>query len=138
MPAILIAVAVGAAVGLAGAWSLSWSWRREWTEPSALRLGVLALPVMTYVLAVAFGGNGFVAAFIAGVVFAVRARELPDECLQLTEDTGTLLSMCVWFLFGAAVNGRARYGHLAGRDPIRRRGADHRPDRAGDARPARH
>jgi NhaP-type Na+/H+ or K+/H+ antiporter len=104
LPAILIAVGVGAAVGLAGASSLSWSWRREWTEPSALRLGVLALPVMTYVLALALGGNGFVAAFVAGVVFAIRGRELPDECLQLTEDTGLLLSLCVWFLFGAAVN----------------------------------
>ena len=65
---------------------------------------MLALPVMTYVLALALGGNGFVAAFVAGVVFAVRARELPDECLQSTEDTGTLLSLCAWFLFGAAVN----------------------------------
>lgn len=104
LPAILIAVGVGAAVGLAGASSLSWSWRHKWTEPSALRLGVLALPVMTYVLALALDGNGFVAAFVAGVVFAVRGRELPDECLQLTEDTGTLLSLCVWFMFGAAVN----------------------------------
>ena len=34
----------------------------------------------------------------------VRGRGLPDECLQLTEDTGTLLSLCVWFIFGAAVN----------------------------------
>ena len=104
LPAILIAVGVGAVVGLAGAFSLTWSWRRKWTEPSALRLGVLALPVLTYVLALGFGGNGFVAAFVAGVVFAVRARELPSECLQLTEDTGTLLSLCVWFIFGAAVN----------------------------------
>lgn len=104
LPAILIAVGVGAAVGFAGALSLSWSWRRNWTEPSALRLGVVALPVMTYTLASGLGGNGFVAAFVAGVVFAVRGRELPGECLQLTEDTGTLLSLCVWFLFGSAVN----------------------------------
>lgn len=104
LPAILIAVGVGAVVGLAGAVSLSWSWRRNWTEPSALRLGVVALPVMTYVLALGLGGNGFVAAFVAGVVFAIRGRELPGECLQLAEDTGTLLSLCVWFLFGAAVN----------------------------------
>jgi NhaP-type Na+/H+ or K+/H+ antiporter len=104
LPAILIAVGVGAGVGLAGAVSLSWSWRRKWTEASALRLGVLALPVMCYVLALGLGGNGFVAAFVAGVVFAVRGRTLPKECLQLAEDTGTLLSLCVWFLFGAAVN----------------------------------
>jgi sodium/hydrogen antiporter len=104
LPAILIALGVGAGVGLAGAFSLSWSWRHKWTEAAAMRLGVLALPVLCYVLALGLDGNGFVAAFVAGVVFAVRARELPKECLQLAEDTGTLLSLCVWFIFGAAVN----------------------------------
>src|SRR2546427_16166 len=46
LPAVLIAVGVGSAIGLIGAVTLGWSWRRHWSEPSALRLGVLALPVM--------------------------------------------------------------------------------------------
>jgi NhaP-type Na+/H+ or K+/H+ antiporter len=104
VPAILIAIGVGGAVGLAGSVALGWSWRRDWTEPSALRLGVLALPVMTYTLAVPLGGNGFVAAFVAGVLFALRDHGLPSEALQLTEDVGTLLSLCVWFVFGRAVD----------------------------------
>jgi sodium/hydrogen antiporter len=93
LPAILIAVGVGGAIGLTGAITLRWSWRRDWTEPSALRLGVLALPVMAYALAIALGGNGFVAAFVAGLLFAVRNPGLPSEALQLTEDVGTLLSL---------------------------------------------
>jgi sodium/hydrogen antiporter len=104
LPAILIAIGVGGAIGVAGSISLGWSWRRNWTEPSALRLGVLALPVMTYALAIALGGNGFVAAFVAGLLFAVRDHGLPSEALQLTEDVGTLLSLCVWFVFGRAVD----------------------------------
>ena len=55
VPAILIAVGVGGAIGLAGGVSLGWSWRRDWTEPAALRLGVLALPVMAYTLAIPLG-----------------------------------------------------------------------------------
>ena len=104
VPAILIAVAVGGATGYIGALGLGWSLRRDWTEPSALRLGVLMLPLTAYTLAVAFGGNGFVSAFVAGVLFAVRDQKLPSEALQLTEDIGALLSLCVWFVFGRTVN----------------------------------
>ncbi len=104
VPAILIAVAVGGVTGYIGALGLGWSLRRDWTEPSALRLGVLMLPLMAYTLAVAFGGNGFVSAFVAGALFAVRDQNLPSEALQLTEDVGTLLSLCVWFVFGRTVN----------------------------------
>jgi sodium/hydrogen antiporter len=98
-----IAVGIGAAVGLTGAKALNLSWRREWTQPAALRVGVLALPLLTYVLSIRFGGNGFVAAFVAGVVFAVCRRELPAEALNLTEDTVLMLSLVVWFLFGNVV-----------------------------------
>jgi sodium/hydrogen antiporter len=104
VPAILIAVGVGGAIGLTAAVALGWSWKRKWTEPSALRLGVLALPVMAYTSTVPLGGNGFVAAFVAGLLFAVRDHGLPSEALQLTEDVGTLLSLCVWFVFGRAVD----------------------------------
>ena len=104
VPAILIAVGVGGAVGLIGALALGWSFRRDWTEPSSLRLGVAALPILTYVLAIAFGGNGFVAAYVAGLLFAIRDHGLPRESIQLTEDIGTLLSLCVWFVFGRAVD----------------------------------
>ena len=44
------------------------------------------------------------AAFAAGVLFAVRDDELPSDALQLTEDVGTLLSLCAWFVFGRAVD----------------------------------
>ena len=104
VPAILVAIGVGGAIGFSGAATLGWSWRRNWSESSALRLGVLALPVMAYTLAIPLGGNGFVAAFAAGVVFAIRDHGLPSEALQTTEDVGTLLSLCVWFVFGRAVN----------------------------------
>jgi NhaP-type Na+/H+ or K+/H+ antiporter len=104
LPAIAIAAGVGAPIGFIGASALGWSWRHGWSEPSALRLGVLALPLLAYALAIVLGGNGFVAAFVAGLLFAVRDRDLPPEALHLTEDIGSLLSLIVWFVFGRAVD----------------------------------
>lgn len=103
-PAILVSLGVGAAVGVCGAQLLTNSWNHGWSEPSALRLGVLALPLLAYALAILMGGNGFVAAFLAGAFFASGARELPAGTLQLTEDVGELLALIVWFVFGKAVN----------------------------------
>lgn len=108
--AVGIAVGVGAAVGLAGATALSRSWRHGWTQPAALRVAVLALPVLTYLMSVPLGGNGFVAAFVAGVVFAVCRRELPAQSLHLTEDMVLMLSLVVWFLFGNVVTQVLRAG----------------------------
>jgi sodium/hydrogen antiporter len=102
--AILVSLAVGAAVGYPGGWLLSKAWKRHWTQPSALRLGVVALPFMTYGAAIVLHGNGFVAAFVAGVFFAGFGRELPEDALHLAEDTGSVLSLIVWFLFGQLVN----------------------------------
>jgi NhaP-type Na+/H+ or K+/H+ antiporter len=104
VPAVLLALGVGAGVGTLGARGLTRAWGRGWTQPAALRLGVLALPLLAYTLAVAVEGNGFVAAFVAGVCFSSSARRLPSDALQLVEDTGTLVSLAVWFVFGQVVN----------------------------------
>jgi NhaP-type Na+/H+ or K+/H+ antiporter len=104
VPAVLVALGVGAAVGLLSARVLSRAWSNAWTQPAALRLGVLALPLLAYTLALVLDGNGFVAAFVTGVLFSSSARRLPEDTLHLVEDTGTLLSLAVWFGFGQVVN----------------------------------
>ena len=104
IPAVLVAIAVGASVGFVGGKLLSRSWTRHWTQPTALRLGVAALPLMTYGLAIVLHGNGFVAAFVAGALFSSATRELPAYALNLAEDVGLLLSLVVWFIFGSVIN----------------------------------
>ena len=104
IPAVLVAIAVGASVGFVGGKLLSRSWTRHWTQPTALRLGVAALPLMTYGLAIVLHGNGFVAAFVAGALFGSATRELPAYALNLAEDVGLLLSLVVWFIFGSVIN----------------------------------
>jgi sodium/hydrogen antiporter len=104
VPALAIAIVVGAVVGAAAARILHRALLAGWTQPSALRLGVLTLPLLAYAVAVLAGGNGFVAAFVAGVLFEPEARRLPHDALHLVEDVGALFSIAMWFIFGAIVN----------------------------------
>jgi NhaP-type Na+/H+ or K+/H+ antiporter len=104
VPSLGFAILVGAVVGALAARVLRRALDAGWTQPSALRIGVLALPFLAYGGAVVLGGNGFVAAFIAGVFFEPEARRLPKGTLYLVEDVGELLSLALWFVFGAIVN----------------------------------
>jgi sodium/hydrogen antiporter len=54
----------------------------------------------------ALGGNGFIAAFVAGIAFgAIFTTDVADveEASELTELGGELLALVVWFVFGAAL-----------------------------------
>ena len=103
-PAFLIAIGVGVAVGFGGGWLISRAYAAGWTEPPALRIAVLTLPLLSYLVAVGLKGNGFVAAFVAGLLFRRAAKLLPHDALHLVEDTGVLLGLLVWFLFGQLIN----------------------------------
>ncbi|MEE1754638.1 cation:proton antiporter [Streptomyces sp. SP18CS02] len=98
------AVATGLVTGWAGGRLLRLSWAHGWTSPSALRLGVLTVPVAAYTLSGALGGNGFVAAFVAGICFAPAARQLPGSAVEMTDDLAALMTIALWFLFGQIVN----------------------------------
>jgi sodium/hydrogen antiporter len=104
VPSLVVAFLVGAAVGIVAARVLRMSLSAGWTQPSALRLGVLTLPLLAYAGAVVLDGNGFIAAFVAGVFFEPEARRLPPDALHLVEDVGATFSLALWFIFGAVLN----------------------------------
>ena len=68
-----------------------------------IKFAVLAVVVLVYAGALAVHANGFVAAFVAGLAFGSLADEAEEASLGLTEDLGQVLSLVVWFLFGAAL-----------------------------------
>ncbi|GAA1362965.1 cation:proton antiporter [Brevibacterium luteolum] len=104
IPAFLIAVAVGPVVGVAYAVLANASGRRGWFSAQSMRIGLVAVPLLTYALAVTLHGNGFIAAFVAGTVFRMlrRTRELHEE-LSLAEDISVINNMVLWFVLGATV-----------------------------------
>jgi NhaP-type Na+/H+ or K+/H+ antiporter len=53
------------------------------------------------------GGNGFIAAFVAGVTFGQVAHEQCHDAADFAEDEGQLLTLLTFLVFGAALAGPA-------------------------------
>ncbi len=103
--ALGLSALIGLVVGLLGGRVLGWSRRAGASTASARTLGVFTLPVLAFGGAEVAGGNGFVAAFIAGAAFGASARWVEEEegALVLTEASAELLGFGVWLLFGLLV-----------------------------------
>jgi sodium/hydrogen antiporter len=97
-----LAIVVGVVVGIVGGKLLEFAHQRKWTYGAPLQFAVLALALTAYLGSIALGGNGFVAAFIAGIAFGAVTRSRLAESADYAETTGTLLSLLVWTIFGAA------------------------------------
>jgi len=103
---LALGVAVGLAVGLGSAGLITFGSRRLWVITGGRRLATLAAALTSFALAVALDGNGFIAAFIAGIAFGARLPEdvaEVEDVGELPELMGELLALAVWFLFGAAL-----------------------------------
>jgi sodium/hydrogen antiporter len=98
---LVAGAALGAAVGAVGALLLNLSRRAGWSEASYGPLSVLALALFAYTVALVAGTNGFVAAFVGGMAFGTVADDA--ELHAFAEETGTLMSLLVWFFFGAVM-----------------------------------
>ncbi len=98
-----VGVLIGVGAGLAAGWVLAFASRRGWTESGTIALATPAAAIGTYALAVAAHGNGFVAAFLAGLCFGVFRHQLEPRSLELAEGSSQLLACIVWFAFGAAM-----------------------------------
>jgi len=103
---LAVGVVVGLAVGLGSALLIALGSRRRWVLPGGRRLATLAAALGSFALAVTLSGNGFIAAFVAGIAFgAALPRQVadPDQLGELPELLGEVLALGVWFLFGATL-----------------------------------
>jgi len=94
---------LGIAVGVTGAVLLALARRHGWSSASVRPLAILALALFAYSSSVVAGTNGFIAAFVAGLAFGTVDHHNDAAALHFTEETGTLLSLLVWFIFGAVM-----------------------------------
>jgi len=69
------------------------------------RLALLALAFIAWALADQIGGNGFIAAFVGGLVVGPTVERVGERLLRFTESEGQLLNLSVFFIFGVLALG---------------------------------
>jgi NhaP-type Na+/H+ or K+/H+ antiporter len=89
------------------AYVLRWAVTRGWATPSWQQIAGVATPILAYSAAVALGGSGFIASFVAGIVFGAIGRRRADAYTAFAEQSGELLNALTFLMFGAVLLGPA-------------------------------
>jgi NhaP-type Na+/H+ or K+/H+ antiporter len=101
--AMTLGPAVGAAVGWLGGHWLERGVASGWINEPFQRLSSLGLALLAFAGAELVGGNGFIAAFVAGFTLGNVGRDVSDTLHQFSETEGQLLTLLVFLTFGAVM-----------------------------------
>jgi NhaP-type Na+/H+ or K+/H+ antiporter len=101
-----LGIVAGLVLGIGGAALINVTARRGWIGHGGRRIATLAVALGAFEAALVIEGNGFIAAFVAGIAFGATLRADaadPERAGELTELGGEILALVVWFVFGAAL-----------------------------------
>jgi sodium/hydrogen antiporter len=98
---LAVGLLVGVAAGGVGGLLMNTARRRGWAADGFGGAAVLGLALCAYASAVAVHGNGFIAAFVAGLAFGTASGRRGEPLVPFVEETGALVSLLVWLAFGA-------------------------------------
>lgn len=101
-----IGLTVGVAIGVLGAWLLNLGRRHGWVDGVYAQLATFALAIAALATALSLGGNGFIAAFVGGLLFGKIADE-SEHLGEFTEDLAQLAAAVSFFIFGNVLLGPA-------------------------------
>lgn len=93
----------GIVLGYVGARLIDTAADKGWMTEAFEGIGVLALALLGFVAAEAVGGNGFIAAFTAGLVFGNAVAHPCTFLFEFMETQGQLLMLLTFLVFGAAM-----------------------------------
>ncbi len=94
-------IAVGAAAGYFGAWAVNAADARGWMSHAGLGMVSLMLAGVSFLLAEALHGNGFIAAFLAGLVYGNNLKKSCHYLFDFVKTEGQLMTLSAFFFFGA-------------------------------------
>ena len=93
----------GIAVGFIGARLLDAAAESGRASTSFQGIAILALAILSYLVAEMIGGNGFISAFVAGMVFGNTVRHECSFLFEFMETEGQLLMLVTFLVFGAVL-----------------------------------
>lgn len=100
---ILLGPLAGILVGGLGAWLIDRAVRAGWMRESFEGPAILGVALLAFAGAELIGGNGFIAAFTAGIVFGNQVRARCSYLFEFAESEGQLLTLLTFMIFGAAI-----------------------------------
>lgn len=102
---VLLALLCALVAGMVAAWAMDRSREHGFSGQRGRQVAALALPILLFGVANLIGANGFIAAFVGGLVFGGASRTLAaeHETSALLETSADLLGFFVWFIFGGVL-----------------------------------
>ena len=100
----LLQFGVGAAVGIGGAFVMSWFVHRLHLDTKALYpVSMVARALLIYGIVAALQGNGFLAVYLAGVVFGNSPLRQKQSMVEFHEDIAWLMQIAMFLVLGLLV-----------------------------------
>lgn len=97
---IIFGTLIGSAIGYMGGRLSTQVIEKDWMEESYHNLVPIALAVLTYFVAEYTGGNGFIAAFFAGLFVGSYNEDLRQHVKNFAESEGDLFILIIFLIFG--------------------------------------
>jgi len=101
-----VAIAVGVVFGAAAGFAMREAVRRGWMQERWQQITIVVIPAVSLVVADELGGSGFIATYVAGLVFGrmiTEIREMDESVAGFADDFGTALTMLSFTLFGGVI-----------------------------------
>ncbi len=100
---IILGPLAGALVGFVGGRILERAVDRAFMTEAFQGVSALALALLAYGASEMIGGNGFIAAFVAGLTLGNTTKKCSRFVLEFAEAEGQLLTLFVFMIFGAVL-----------------------------------
>ncbi len=96
----LIGPLAGALVGWVGGWLVERSSKKGWMTNTFQMLASIAIAVLAYAAAEHFHGNGFIAAYCAGLALGTRTESIRERIREFGEAESQIMILFIFLLFG--------------------------------------
>jgi NhaP-type Na+/H+ or K+/H+ antiporter len=100
---LILGPLTGVLVGWAGSRAINAAIDRGSLSHAFCNIYLLSLAFIAYLAADLVGGNGFIAAFTAGVATGNTLKKVNEEIYEFAESEGQLLNLIIFFVFGVAL-----------------------------------
>tara|TARA_R110000868_G_scaffold254012_3_gene510634 strand:+ start:302 stop:1504 length:1203 start_codon:yes stop_codon:yes gene_type:complete len=97
---LILGPIVGGLIGHFGGKIVDYSTRKNWMSHTFHHLLSFVLAIAAYSAAEMIEGNGFIAAFFAGLMFTTKIPQVRVQMQEFSEAQGKLFALIIFFLFG--------------------------------------